>query len=837
MLDWLNIRVDGLSFFLGVAAGTLFWFLFGQFKKSLFPYLLSFSKRKFQEFRDRNFIGANIAIRQDALKRAQKVHLASQLFALDEILIPSRLIPPPALIDPVQESDSENLSTPPFPYLPDWPEISSQYQNDLFSLAQLVEKDADLVIVGQPGTGKTVCLAQFACELARKDSTHNDNQAKVPIFLHVEDLLSNPLPAAQELVGLLSKILSTGLPIFVQSRVPAFLKIVFSESRAIFLLDGLDELPLSRLKEAVSYIQLLKGEFPHLQIVTTGSPGNLDGLLPLGFFPATIADWNDNDRTHFIQNWGQSWQKLIAPEIARKSTTETLDPIFINNWIDPHQINLTPLEWTLNIWAVYAGEGGKPAPFDAPETYINRNLPEEQLRQPLQKLALEMVKNCKSSFSQADIDNSFSQLSLPQAHLVDPGAVPAEEKQKTIEKAAQKEQISISSKWINSLVQNGIISEQFGHSYRFSHICLMGFLAGCHEAPSEIPAWISDPEHWETRQLAAGYFFGRFPDQFSLSSDELQGKPPFYTQPLTASRWLRLIPSDSIMRGRLLKRLADGVKDESLFTATRLRFAAALIKSDDPSMGVLFRQLLSSTKEKTRAIACLALGILSNKKSFDQLAELLADSDPDVRKNACYTFGAFRDQTSLDLLTECLSAEDEILRLASAETLARDPENGHKILETEVNSDNLLVRRSVVFGLSHIRENWAEKLLEQMAIQDGQWVVRNAASQALDIRKEPDPAIPHTLSAPSETPWLFAYASKLGEGIPKGDPAIDILLHALQSGNLQEQLAALDHLRLMPEEKIITAISDTASSAAFPLNEAAQYALWYIENINHTPNS
>jgi HEAT repeat protein len=830
MPDWLNIRVDGISFFLGVAAGTLFWFLFGQFRKSLFPYLLTFSKRKLQEFRDRNFIGANIAIRQDALKRAQKSHLAAQLFALDEILISPRLIPPPPLIDPTQENDAENLAVPSFPYLPDWPEVASTYQNDLYTLTQLVEKDANLVIVGQPGSGKSVCLAQFACDLARKDSTQNNTQAKVPIFLHIEDLLINPLPLPEELVPGISKALSARLPIFVQSRVPTFLKLSFSASKAIFLLDGLDELPRSRLKDAVDYLRLLTEEFPHLQIVTTGSSGSLDGLLTLGFYPVTIANWNDNDRTQFIQNWGQSWQKLIIPEIARKSNIETIDPIFINNWIDPHQTHLTPLEWTLNIWAVYSGEGGKPGSFDAPETYITRNLPETSLREPLQKLALELVKNSKNFFSQSDIDTSFSQLSSSQPQLFDPSIAQGEVIQKPNEPAPDKEQISISSRWINALAQNGLISEQFGHNYRFSHICIMGYLASTQDATPEIQSWLSTSELWEPRQLATGYFFARYPDQFSISNETLQGKPPFFNQPLMASRWLRSIPPGGAMRARLMKRLADGVMDETLFTTTRLRFASALVKSNDPSMGVLFRQLLSSGKAKTRAIACLALGMLNDKKSLDQLASLLVDADSEVRNNACYAFGSFQDQTSLDLLTECLSAEDETLRLASAETLARDPINGYKILETEANSENLLVRRSVVFGLSHIKENWALELLKQLAIQDGQWVVRNAASQALDILQSPDPVTPHPLPSPSETPWLFAYAAKLGMGIPQGDPATDILLHALQSGSLEEQLASLDHLRLMQDEKITAAVTETAINAPHPLNEAAQYALWYMEN-------
>ncbi len=832
MPDWLNIRVDGLSFFLGIAAGTLFWFLFGQFKKTLLPYLLSVSKRKFQEFRDRNFIGANIAIRQDVLKRAQKAHLAAQLFALDEILIPPRLIPPPPLIDPAQENDLENLPIPSIPYLPDWPEISSNYQNDLSTLAKLAAKNANLVVVGQPGTGKSVCLAQYACELARKDSTQNVSSARVPIYLHIEDLLSNPIPQPDELVMVFSRLLSSGLPIFVQSRVPSFLKIVFSESKAILLLDGLDELPLSRLKEAVNYLRLISQEFPHLQVVTTGSPANLDGLLSLGFFPVTIADWTDNDRVQFIQNWGQSWKNLIIPEISQKSSIENPDPIFIDNWVNPHQIHLTPLEWTVNIWAVYSGEGGKPGPLNALETYISRYLPNTTARDSLQTLALELVKNARSGFSQSEIGNSFSQLSHSQSQLFDPTAAQGEDSQKQEETAVQIEQISISSKWIDTLVQNGLISEHYGHNYRFNHICFMGYLASSMEATSEIQSWLSDSEHWETRQLAAGYFFARYPDQFSFGNDQLQGNPPFFKHPLTASRWLRLIPPGGTMRARLMKRLADGVMDETLFYATRLRFASGLVKSNDPSMAVLFRQLLASPRPTTRAIACLALGMLIDKKSLDHLAGMLNDAEPDVRNNACYAIGAFQDQASLDLLAECLSAEDETLRLASAETLARDPRNGYKILEIEANSENLLVRRSVVFGLSHIKENWAVELLEQMAVQDGQWVVRNAASQALDIIQSPNPTTPHPLTSPSETPWLFDYASKLGLGISKGDPAIDILLHALQSGSLEEQLAALDHLRLMPDEKIASAINETAVQAAYPLNETAQYALWYIENLN-----
>jgi HEAT repeat protein len=143
-------------------------------------------------------------------------------------------------------------------------------------------------------------------------------------------------------------------------------------------------------------------------------------------------------------------------------------------------------------------------------------------------------------------------------------------------------------------------------------------------------------------------------------------------------------------------------------------------------------------------------------------------------------------------------------------------------------SENLLVRRSTVSGLVLIKQPWSKELLEKIAVQDGQWVVRNAAAQALEVLQKPAARIPSPLSPPSETPRLLGFASKNGLGIPPGDPAQDILLDALQTGNEDEQIAALNYLREYSDEKVITAITNAAVKGEPILSEAAQLALWYV---------
>jgi hypothetical protein len=837
MPDWLSFYIDGRSFLLGVIAGALLSFILSQFK-GILPQIQTIAKRWLHNLREKNFAGIEAAFRLAALKTAQKSHLSAQLFSLDEILITPKLMAPPAMVDPIQPSPPDSILSASFPYLPDWPELGSQYNIESISLGQALQLGANLVIVGQPGCGKTTALAHLATQLARKDPALDSIQSMVPIFLHIQDLLPHSQAAqpqnASHLadpLNILIKAISHKLPILVQNQVPSFLKLSLAQGESLLLLDGLDELSDSTLKEAVDILRnLLKGN-PKLRVVTTSSSAFLDGLAELNFYPVALAAWNYQERTQFVQNWGKMWTEQVLPEIKRKSQIEPLDPVFVNSWVNRNSIHLTPLEWTLNLWAIYSGESeGIASSLTALDNFVTRYIPDTALLESVQKLAMILIKNRKASFVQEDLDTYFAKQANSQVQLFDPGEAPLEAAtpEKTKSSKNKKDKTPAASPWISSLMQTGLVSEHPGRVYRFSHPAVTAYLAASAGSELEMLDWLSCAESWDTPQLALGYYCGLHPAKLTIPNDWIQGTAPLFRKPLAVGRWLKFIPTNLPIRSKLLKRMADGLLDEELLDATRLRFSSALLCSNDPSLTAMFRQLLGYPKARVRSMASIALGALQDVKSINQLTGLLSDPEEMVRKDACFALGILHDPAISDILTECLSADDEILRQVSAESLAGDPQIGQEILKQAIQSENLLVRRSVVFGLARIRAPWSKEILEQVAVQDGQWVVRNAAGEALETIQKPMARIPYPLINPSETPWILTYASKLGVGIPPGDPAQEIFVHALQSGTPEEKIAALSYLRAYTDEKVASLITETALTTAHPaVSDAAQFALWY----------
>jgi len=61
---------------------------------------------------------------------------------------------------------------------------------------------------------------------------------------------------------------------------------------------------------------------------------------------------------------------------------------------------------------------------------------------------------------------------------------------------------------------------------------------------------------------------------------------------------------------------------------------------------------------------------------------------------------------------------------------------GYEILKEGTSLEDIITRRAAVFGLASIRSSWANDLLERIVVEDSQWVVRNAAGQALESHQQ-----------------------------------------------------------------------------------------------------
>jgi HEAT repeat protein len=191
-------------------------------------------------------------------------------------------------------------------------------------------------------------------------------------------------------------------------------------------------------------------------------------------------------------------------------------------------------------------------------------------------------------------------------------------------------------------------------------------------------------------------------------------------------------------------------------------------------------------------------------------------------------------QAALEAVAEALLHGHEELRQAAAEALANHPDEGHPTLQEGATLEDLLVRRAVVFGLRRVRQEWAIEILRRLQLHDEQWVVKNAATQALEEMAQPEPRLPKPIPPLTELPWLIAFAGERGIGVAPGKPAQDLLLLALKEGNEEQRLAALEYLNRVPLEAALSTIYQVYQSAKGEIREAALNTLWLYESIGIT---
>jgi HEAT repeat protein len=297
---------------------------------------------------------------------------------------------------------------------------------------------------------------------------------------------------------------------------------------------------------------------------------------------------------------------------------------------------------------------------------------------------------------------------------------------------------------------------------------------------------------------------------------------------LTAGRWLRTAPKNAPWRGAVMRGLATTIQKEQTTLGMSARALSALAFTGDPSLTSLFRQFFKSTEPNLRLLGILGCGMSHDIKIIPDLTSMAEDPVPNVGRAACMALMAIGNKAALDAIATILLHGSETSRRAAAEVLATNPEEGYPTLQEGASVDDLLVRHAVVFGLARINQPWAVEMLEKMAIEDGQWIVRNAAAQALEDLKRFNPHIPVAMSPLHEIPWLIKYAAKSGIGVSPGKQAVDVLIRALKDGEEGERIAALDYVRLYGTDDYIIQVYHLLYGSQDELREAAFNALWHL---------
>ncbi|HEX7976571.1 MAG TPA: HEAT repeat domain-containing protein [Anaerolineales bacterium] len=827
MFAWLRyFQLDRTSFWLGFFAGALLWWILGRLRP-LAGRGLHALQAKAQAARRELLVSTENRLANDTLRQAQRMHLAAPLFSLDEILVAPGLLAPPPPVEPGAPPIPEDITTQAVPYLPDWPELAAAYRAPTLSLAEALQGGANLALLGRPGSGKTVALAHLATLMARHDPTAGPYASRTPLLVHAADLALPPDNPQDPLAVLIEAVSDHASPLTLP-RLPGFLRSICADGQALLLLDGLDECSPVALQNTVEYLGELLRQNPKLQAAAAASPDNYAGLVALGFAPVSLAAWNEDQRAAFIQQWGSVWNTFIKS--PNPAGDQAVDPALLSAWLLCDTATLSPLELALKSWAAHAGDALGSGPAQAVEAYLRRMTAGLPGALPaLQHLAGQMAASMQPVVGRKDAESWASEaLPAQEAASLAPDEPAAQPSPSRTAKGAATE-APPSRRALAAMLENGLLIAHSGERLSFAHPLIAGYAAACslpEPAPGE--GLLSQPD-WTGKSLALKYQASHS-SQAAWLPDWLASDPsgPLLRRLFAAARWLPDVPENTPWRAQVMRQLAANLQEATQPLGLQARALAALAILDSPGVNVLFHQALASALPGLRQLAALGCGMRRDAKASAALVALLGDPMPDVRRAACLALVAIGDKPALEAVATTLLQGDEDLRRAAAEALANDPDEGYPTLKEGSVLEDLLVRRAVVYGLARIRQPWAAELLQKMQVDDSQWVVKNAAGQALDELSQPNPRLPRPLPERSETAWLIAYAGEKGIGIAPGKPALDLVLRALQEGALEQRLAALYDLGRRGDERSLPAVYQAYSSGQGELREAAFEALRQI---------
>lgn len=817
MPGFSNFHWDRISFLLGLLAASIFWWLLGKLKYWA-PFIKKYLHLLKEHSQRRRLAGISYDLRKNTLNRAQTSHLIKNLCKLDDILIPPKLIAPPPYIEPGKTPLPMTETDQSIPYLPDWPELSSNFKVSHLTLAQALGNGANIVIVGHPGTGKTVALAHLASQLSRNEINVASIKDLVPIFLHILDFDFSKWKQEEDPTAIFLQALEQDFPGRSRRRIKNQVPILLKNGEAILLLDGFDELSPERALQASSYIKSLFSRWPGLRSVMTSSPDYLDGLLGQTLYPLSLATWSSQDRRLFLEKWHRIWNTKIKPSFDARAQYSKIESRMIMGWLEAENKSYSPLEWTLLTWGAFSGDmTGFTVPH-ALDAFLARSTHPYTPRLALESLSLELHQAGECSRAYTEIDRFFSKFN-PAQYL---GNFDTGEELKQKRKILKQQKISSSQRAINSLLDHGLFCEHTADQIRFISPFITGYLAS-YAFMGDPPRIQKDP--WCIRNIALVFWISRnlqtaWVDQISASQD------PFFQELLLASRALKYAPTTLPWRSLVLKQLLSLLHAEFLPRSIRARFLAAFVNSNDPSIPTLFRQLLKSPSQQVRSLAILGMGALNDPKSFPDLQKMLAGEDSVITGLSCLAITP-RVEIEPQILINLLINGDENQRMIAAEALAYHPE-GQEALKIALSSDDLLTRRAAIAGITRINNPWAIELLEKTAVEDGQWVVRNAALQALEILQNPSRLAPLPYCPPDQSPWLLAFAGKQGKGIPAGELATDLIVSALKEGTIEEKCASLEYLTRLPEPDIAREIYQVSQTENGELKDRCLLALWFL---------
>lgn len=817
--NWLDL--DQISYWIGFLSGIVFlWVL-----RRAMPAFKAAGRlivERFNRLRESLTTSTENRLRADVLKIAQKRHLAQALCALDEIVIaPKILLPVPQMetrLDTPELETAEEL----IPFLPEFSYLSAAFSYPGYPIARIFQRGANFLLLGSTGTGKSAALAYLASQLARRDPELGELSDYLPLYVDAADLLelhTNEITAFDLCHAVISRYASA----MTQTRLNQVLENGLENGQAFLIVDSVDELPPAQVSLISNWLKALLTSYPKTRVIVAASPVNHDDLLPLGLHPAGLIGWGPDEKRSLFAKWRSIWQEVVHSQPL--NPFNTVDPIILENWLANSPHTESPLAFTLRLWALTAGDLLGPNELPAIEAYIRRTTQElPESRKFLAAFAFRLVQDMKVTMNRSDLQN-LAAVTVPfQGTDIDKEAT------EIAEPGIDQTNISPSGRMINDLIASGVLREVGGGSITFSSIIFPAFMLSEQLfEPVSISNLLNQPR-WEFRQQS----LWRLAAAQDLSKPFLeyldQSNAPLENTLIETGHWLQFADRSNNWTAQALRILASQLQNTEKSLTFRFRVLGILAASENKSVDILFRRMLGQNEAHTRMLGSLGCGLLQDIKAIPELKDLLTDPEPVVRKSACLALGAIGGSQAVESIAVGLLQHDEALQKCAAEMLATDQDEGHAALQEGSEFNDLLVRRAVVFGLKKLNSEWSRELLAKMQMEDSEWVVRNAAEQALEQLEALSPAIPSPLPELMNTSWIIEFASQQGLGVASHEAAVEMLIQTLQQGSEVQQADALHRSWFLQDisEGVLTSLYSLYYGTRDTRRELAYLALWLL---------
>lgn len=680
----------------------------------------------------------------------------------------------------------------------------------------LLHGHSRVVICGLPGTGRTMALAMTVWRIAERDAATRRPFQRFPVWIDLA-LPGAPPDAKVTPIRYIAELATRFLP----QALPKWLMSQLRTQPSLILVDNWDATPPAARQELAQRIAQAAAALPESLWLIAAGPEGHGPLVEAGFTPVQIQPPLDQDTLLQLHEGWSTALGVTEPELRDDALAAML-------------------------WAIAAGD-------TLPELTLRINLhlrcreipyrPVEVLEALLRNfyLPLSDLEEAPESIAPAQELALTILAQLARIIRLEGRAVAGPQLQELLDRFApladKQDKLPAS---VRKAIQSTPLLERSGRTLQFVHPLWEDFLTAKALA-AETAKTNLEPllllEHLydqEWRYLLDCY--AGLSDAEPLVKALLREALANAAQPdadraqealLLAARWTIRAPEDVPWRSFVTKALMQIFVQPAISPEYRLKLSQALALIAGESAYPFYLQALRHPALPMRAAALRGIGWAGSPKDLKLLAAALKDPHFEIQESALRAINDLGTSGAYRFLAALLPQSGEQLMLLIAEVLAGNPDSWEGLREA-VQAEDLLVRRAVAHGLSAVRQPWARELLQQLARDDPQWLVRSAAEAALSAQ-QPSQTVVAAPPQPDQLQWLMTWAAKQGLGLGLGEAALTVLLHALQSGDSATRVLATRTLSQIGRPEHLPALQALRNEPAPDVQKAARQAARQIE--------